>query len=158
MTDASYADGAERPLAFLVQDAGDLTVLSALLQDAVLTVADLRHIARSREFALLANRFRWEDREAATREGRAFERVRTMVLFRDVMAVRSQGLPRGDEDTVLSILSLEFEPGEDGTGAVILTLAGDGALRLEVEALNATARDVTRPYRAPSGKAPDHGA
>jgi hypothetical protein len=29
---------------------------------------------------------------------------------------------------------------------------------LEVEALNADLRDVTRPYAAPSRKVPDHGA
>jgi hypothetical protein len=59
---------------------------------------------------------------------------------------------------ILSLLSIGFVAGEDGTGRVILTLAGDGAVELEVEALNATARDVTRPYVAPSRKMPDHGA
>jgi hypothetical protein len=39
----------------------------------------------------------------------------------------------------------------------MLTLAGDGAIRLEVEALEVALKDVTRPYRAPSGKAPSHG-
>jgi hypothetical protein len=156
VTDAGFADGAERPLALLVQDAEDLTVLSALLQDGVLTVGDMRYVGKWREFALLVNRFRWEDREAAARAGRSFERVRTLVLFRDVQAVRSQGLHQREEGTVLSLLSLAFEPGEDGTGAVILTLAGDGAVRLEVEAINITARDVTRPYVAPSGNAPRH--
>jgi hypothetical protein len=157
VSDARFADGAERPLALLAQDAEDLAVLSALLQDAVLTVGDMRYVGKWREFALLVNRFRWEDREAATRAGRSFERVRTLVLFRDVQAVRSQGLHQRDEGTVLSLLSLAVEPGEDGTGAVIITLAGDGAVRLEVEAVNVTARDVTRPYVAPSGNAPGHG-
>jgi hypothetical protein len=39
---------------------------------------------------------------------------------------------------------------------VILTLAGDGAIRLSVEALEVSLKDVTRPYRAPSGKVPQH--
>ena len=38
---------------------------------------------------------------------------------------------------------------------MILTLAGDGAVALEVEALEVTLHDVTRPYRAPSGKVPE---
>jgi hypothetical protein len=53
-------------------------------------------------------------------------------------------------------MSVQFEPGEDGAGHVLLTLAADGAIRLEVEALEIGLRDVTRPYRAPSGKAPKH--
>jgi hypothetical protein len=39
---------------------------------------------------------------------------------------------------------------------VILTLAGDGAIRLRVEALGVTLKDVTRPYLAPSKSVPNH--
>ena len=59
-------------------------------------------------------------------------------------------------DTVLSLLTVEWEPGEDGTGALVLRFAGDGALRLEVETLSAQLRDVTKPYLAPSGHVPEH--
>ena len=41
-------------------------------------------------------------------------------------------------------------------GYCILTLAGDGAIRLKVEALEASLRDVTLPYIAPSGMIPNH--
>jgi len=57
----------------------------------------------------------------------------------------------------LSLMSVDFEPSEDGAGDVTLTLAGDGAIRLSVEALDVTLKDVTRPYLAPSKAAPDHG-
>ena len=146
-----------RPLALIAADADDLQVISALLEDAVLPVSDMRYVAKRREFGMLLNRFRWEDRAAAERAGRAYERVRCLLVFRDVLMVRSQGIHQHDEDTILSLLSVVFEPGADGTGKVLLTLAGDGAIELEVEALNATARDVTRPYIAPSRKMPDHG-
>ncbi len=157
MSDASFEDGAEAPLALLAEDADDLQVMSALLQDAVLPVSDMRYVAKRREFALLLNRFRWEDRAAAERAGRAYERVRCVLMFHDVIAVRSQGIHPLDEETILSLLSIDFEPGVDGMGRVVLTLAGDGAVALEVEALNATLRDVTRPYLAPSRKMPEHG-
>lgn len=158
MTDARFEDGAEAPLALIAADADDLAVMSALLQDAVLPVSDMRYVAKRREFGLLLNCFRWEDRAAAERAGRAYERVRCLLVFRDVTAVRSQGILQQEGDMILSLLSIGFVAGEDGTGRVILTLAGDGAVELEVEALNATARDVTRPYVAPSRKMPDHGA
>ncbi|MEO8531846.1 MAG: DUF2948 family protein, partial [Deltaproteobacteria bacterium] len=61
-----------------------------------------------------------------------------------------------DKDTIYSLLSLAFTPGEDGTGTLELTLAGDGAIRLEVEALDVTLKDMTRPYKALSGKRPNH--
>ena len=158
MSDASFEDGAETPLALIAADADDLQVMSALLQDAVLMVSDMRYDAKRREFGVLLNRFRWEDRAAAERAGRAYERVRCLLVFNDVLAVRSQGVQQQDKDTVLSLLSVGFEPGADGTGRVILTLAGDGEMALDVEAVNATARDVTRPYAAPSRKMPRHEA
>src|SRR5690606_22895863 len=106
-------------------------------------------------FALLLNRYRWEDHDRAAR-ARDFERVRAVLAIEDVVAVRSSGLRRDDPDLVLSVLSIGWEPGEDGTGRVILTLAGDGAIAVEVEALEVVLRDVTRPYRAPSRRAPGH--
>ena len=59
---------------------------------------------------------------------------------------------------ILSLLSVGFDATGDEAGDVTLTLAGDGAIRLSVEALEVTMKDVTQPYRAPSKKAPDHGA
>ena len=73
------------------------------------------------------------------------------------MKVSSQGVDRAQNDMVLSLLAVAFDPGEEGAGRVTLTLAGDGAIALEVETVSTTLQDVTRPYIAPSGKAPDHG-
>jgi Protein of unknown function (DUF2948) len=156
MTDARFEDGAEAPLYLTAGDSDDLAVISALVQDAVFPASEVKYLAKRRQFALLVNRFRWEDRDAATREGRRFERVQSVLSFADVRRVTSQGVPQGDADMVLSLLSLAFEPGPDGTGRVMMVLAGDGIVALEVECLDATLRDVTRPYLAPSGKVPDH--
>ena len=68
----------------------------------------------------------------------------------------SQGVDRSDKDLILSVLALAFEPGEEGAGEVIITLAGDGAVRLSVEAIEARLKDVTKPYVAPSRRAPSH--
>lgn len=152
--DARFEEGGEAPLNLGALDAGDLQVISSLVQDAVFPAAEMAWRPRERRFALLLNRFRWED-EGRDRHGP--ERVRSVLAVDNVIKVSSQGLDRHDKDLVLSLLSISFEPGEDGTGEVLLTLAGDGAIRLEVEALEVTLRDVTRPYRAPSGKAPGHG-
>jgi hypothetical protein len=140
----------------VVQDADDLKVISTLVQDAVLPAAELAFDARRRRFALLLNRFRWEDRVEAERVGRAYERVRSLLVVEDVRKVQTLGFDRGDKDLVLSLLSMDFTPGEDGTGRLTLTLAGDGAIALDVEALDIRLDDVTRPYRAPSGKVPHH--
>jgi hypothetical protein len=156
MTDARFEDGGEGPLRLVAQDAEDLKVISTLVQDAVLPVTELKFDPRRRRFALLLNRFRWEDRAEAEAVGRAYERVRSVMVVEDVLKVQSFGFDRADADLVLSVLALDFAAGEDGAGRLTLTLAGDGAIALDVEALEVRLDDVTRPYRAPSGKVPKH--
>jgi hypothetical protein len=156
MTDARFEDGVERRLALRAETAEDVPVLSALVQDAVLTGRDLARDRRRRRFALLLNRFRWEDLEAAARERRPYERVRSLLVIDGALSVEAQGMPPRDADTVLSLLGIGFVAGEDGAGVLTLTFAGDGAVRVTVECVDLTLTDVTRPYRAPSGKAPRH--
>jgi hypothetical protein len=156
MTDARFQDGADRSLYLGAEDARDLLVMSALLQDAILTATDMSWNRQRRRFAMLVNRFRWEDRESARAERRAVERVRSVLVVRDVRAIRSWGIDRHDAGTVLSVLAIGWAPGEDGTGIVNLTMAGTAALAIDVEALDVTLRDVTRPYAAPSGRVPLH--
>lgn len=147
--DATFEDGAEAPLNLGALEPADLEVISALVQDAVFPITELSWRPAQRRFALLLNRFRWED-------GKRAERVQALLVVDNVLGVASQGIDRGDRDVILSLLEVKFEPEEDGAGQVLLTLAGDGAIRLRVEALEVTLKDVTRPYRAPSGKVPGH--
>ncbi len=155
-TDATFEDGREAPLNLGVVDDEDLKVLSSLVQDSVFPVTEMTWRANQSRFGLLLNRFRWEDEAAARLRGRAFERVQSLLVVNNVLGVASQGIDRSDKDMILSLLSVTFEPDEDGAGQVLLTLAGDGAIRLKVEALEISLKDVTRPYLAPSRKAPDH--
>jgi hypothetical protein len=153
--DARFEDAAgDGPVALRALDPDDLRVISSLVQDAVFPAPEMRYDRRQRRFALLINRFRWE----RARRGGAPERVQAVLAVEDVGRVASQGFDRGDGDLVLSLLSLDWAPGEDGTGRLTLVLAGDGAIALDVETLEVTLRDVTRPYTAPSGKTPSHPA
>lgn len=151
--DARFEDGREAPLNLGALDADDLQVLSSLAQDAVFAITDMTWRAAERRFAVLLNRFRWEDDGRGRHDP---ERVRSILAFDNVLRVASQGIERSDKDMILSLLAIEFEPDEDGAGHLLLTLAGDGAIRLEVEALEVTLKDVTRPYRAPSKRVPEH--
>lgn len=161
MADARFEEGQERPLRLIARDAEDLKVISALVQDSVLSAQDLHYSTRQRRFSLLLNRFRWEDRAAAQAAGRSFERVRAVLDFADVTRVTHQGLDRRDPDTVLSLLAVAFTATDAADpaspGEVLLTFAGDGAIALAVDCLEATLADVTRPYIAPSRRAPEHG-
>jgi hypothetical protein len=156
--DARFEDAREAPLNLGAFDAEDLEVISALAQDAVFPATEMTWRKPERRFGLLLNRFRWEDQPAAQSRQRPFERVQSVLAVENVLGVASTGFDRRDPDLVLSLLAIDWQPGEDAAGHVVLTLAGDGAIRLHVEALELRLRDVTRPYLAPSGKAPAHDA
>lgn len=155
--DATFEDGHEAPLNLGAIEGDDLQVLSALAQDAVFPITEMKWAAKQARFALLINRFRWEDNASAgVGSKHRPERVQSLLVVENVQSIASQGIDRNDSDTILSLMSVTFEAGEDAAGHVMLTLAGDGAIRLQVEALEVTLKDVTRPYGAPSRKTPEH--
>jgi len=154
--DARFEDGEERPLRLMAQDPDDLAVISTLTQDAVVPMSEIAYQQDKRRFALLINRFRWEDRDAAERSRRAFERVQSVLVFDDVIKVAANGVDPSDKDLVISLLGMSFESGEDGQGRILMALSGEGEIALDVECINATLRDVTRPHKAQAKSAPNH--
>jgi len=154
--DARFEDARDEPLRLRAMDADDLQVISALVQDAVFPIAEMTWDQKRRRFALLLNRFRWEDLNPNTERKRDYERVQAVLVVEDVLKVSTQGLDRSEADLILSVLSLSFEAGQDGAGRLEITLAGDGAVAVDVEVLEVTLQDVTRPYIAPSRSAPSH--
>ena len=152
--DARFEDAHEAPLHLKALEPDEVSVISALVQDAVFPITEIRWEPKRRRFALLLNRFRWEEEAAGHRHPP--ERVRSLLVVEDVTRVASQGIDRRETETVLSLLALAWEPGEDGAGRLRLVLAGDGAIGLDAECLDVTLKDVTRPYAAPSRKAPRH--
>ncbi|MGB1266094.1 MAG: DUF2948 family protein, partial [Nereida ignava] len=147
---------ADKPLRLLGRTPEDIPVISALLQDAVFPASEMAWQPSKRRFAILLNRFRWEDAPKARKRGRAFERVQSLLAVEDVLKVSSMGIDRTDKEQILSPLALEWQAGDDGAGILTLVLAGDGAISLHVEAIEVSLRDVTRPYVAAAKDAPHH--
>jgi hypothetical protein len=138
------------PLRLLANDAEDVKVISAALQDAVCVISDIAYEPRARRLTVTFNRFRWE---AAGAKGG--ERVRSALQFGGVLDVKGRRLRRDAKQGVLSLLSIAFEPAEAPAGAVILTFAGSGALRAEVECLDAVLTDLSAPWPTPRRPAHD---
>lgn len=151
------ATATDRPLRLRAETAEDLTVMSSLLQDAVGRTGEIVWARGRRRLVLVLNRFRWEDRNRAETERRSYERVQTALTLEGVLAVRARGICPEDGQTIYSLLAVAFEPNEGCcSGRVRLTLAGDGEILAEVECLDATLADVSRPWSARAARAPDH--
>lgn len=161
MEDARFEDAAfsDAPLKLGVQSADDVPVVSALVQDAVGLAGEISWMPRRRRVAILLNRFRWEDKDDAAKQGRPFERVRSALIFDDVTGLKANGLNPAEKDMVYAVLQIRWDgadDAEDPSGRVVIELAGDGALALNVDCLEGQLVDLTRPWEAQAGKAPDH--
>ena len=137
-------------LKLMAEDEEDLAILSAHLQDAVMRIGDIAYLPKSRRFAAFLNRFCWE----GCPEGTVGERIRSGLHFDNVLKVQSQNVKRDNPDAVVELLALRFLPKSDGAGSVELLLAGGGSIRLEVEAIDATLRDISEAW--PARARPEH--
>ncbi|MFZ0268239.1 MAG: DUF2948 family protein [Caulobacter sp.] len=130
-------------LKLLAQDADDLAVISAALQDAVAKIGDIRWDASARTLTLACNRFRWE---SGAKKG---ERIRSALQLGDVTGVQARKLRRDAKGAVVELLSVAFEPGEAPGGAVLLTFAGGGDLKVSVDCLDVILADVSQAWSTP---------
>jgi hypothetical protein len=121
-------------------DDEDLAVISAYVQDAVLKVRDLVNLPKERRFALGMNRFTWEKAEDGSRKD--FERRRAALTFDRVLSVKTSGIRRDRPEAVLELLAVSFEPTDAPAGNVTIFFAGGGAVRLEVEVIEARLADL----------------
>jgi hypothetical protein len=132
-------------------DAEDLEMISARVQDATVKLKDVAWLPRQRRFAVMLNRYRWEDGKKGNGT-----RVRSGLHFDSVLKVESQNVKQGLSEAVVSLLAIKFTPGvaDDPSGVVQLQLAGGGNFRLTVECIHAELSDLTGPWAA-QGR-PDH--
>lgn len=132
-------------------DAQDLEVISAHMQDAVVRVGNMQFLPGPKKFILEANRFDWLH-AAETGEP---TRKRALLQFARVGAVKAKAIPQGEADYALDLLAIAFEPEASPSGAILLSFAGGGTIRLAVECIEAQLADVSGAWAAQS--MPKHG-
>ena len=148
------------PLRLKAEDAEDLAVVAACLQDAVVLVSDMGHIPRERQFVFVANRFKWEEAEEVPDDGEgkddpffldpddAYERVLCGVAFDDVTSVRYRGFDRGKRGHFLELLTIAVgeQAVKDGCTIIELDFADGATVRLEAERLHCLVEDFGEPW------------
>jgi hypothetical protein len=138
-------------LKLAAEDAADLEIIGAAVQDALVRVGDVSFDRKARRFAMLVNRFRWEE----AGEAGPFARVRAALSFESVLNARSRNVRQDSDDALALVLSIAFVPDEDPPGGVVkLVLAGGGEIELDVECLDAVLLDMGNAWRTP--RRPDH--
>lgn len=123
------------------EDAEDLKILSACVQDMAVKPVDVAWVPRQRRLVLVGNRYRWEAKSPT--------RIRSALRFEGVLRVERREWPE-EGHAVLPLLAVTAEE-----QTVLLSFGGGTALRMHVEALDATLEDLSGPWGAVS--VPRHG-
>jgi hypothetical protein len=138
-------------LKLMAEDAADLEIIGAAVQDALVRVGEINVDKRARRFAMLISRFRWEEAGATG----PFERIRAALSFESVLGIKSRKVRLDSKDALASLLSVSFTPAEEPPGGIVrLVLAGGGEIELEVECLDALLMDLGATWQTP--RRPDH--
>ncbi|MDO9486900.1 MAG: DUF2948 family protein [Sphingomonadaceae bacterium] len=119
-------------LRLIGQEAVDVPIISALMQDAAVRVDDIAFDARAHRFALVANRYRWEAEVPS--------RTRAALRVDGVLRAQRKDWPT-DGAAVLALLAIHA----DDTG-VTLDFAGGASVRLETECIDMVLEDLTGPW------------
>ena len=143
------------------EDQDDLNIVSALLQDAVVFVGEMGFTPSTQRFALLAARFRWEEKPHTKRGflGRRtvadepFERVRCGLHFETVRHARLTGIDQSQTARVLELLAITAENADHGV-TITLNFADGASVALDAEVIDAHLSDTSEAWRTPAK--PEH--
>ena len=117
----------------------DLRVVSAHLQDSIVSVADIANLKKNKIFLMQLSRFMWEDVEKGV--FRKNKRIRTILKFENVMNVFSRNINQVKKDKFLDFLAIESNVTPDKNYEMKITFAGDAMIRIISEVIEVTLDD-----------------
>jgi hypothetical protein len=127
------------------------------VQDALVKVADIFWQPREHRFVMAVNRFDWMnavDTDGLKNKSPDYRRCRTALRFERVISCKCRGLHQTGKDALLNLLAVEFAERDAPAGLVTMTFSGGGAIRLQVECLEAELVDLGEVFSAMA--CPDH--
>jgi len=125
------------PLRLRAVDLEDLGIVSSMVQDAIVPLADMTYLEEEKTFILALNRFQWENAGDVP----PYSRTHAGLRFDGVTHVARRNIPAKGRDRFLSLLAIAHHD-----DAVVLTFSGNAAIRLTVERLSCTLSDLGTPW------------
>lgn len=119
-----------------INEPEQIKVLSAHLQDSIIRISDIAFLAQQRRFALVANRFCWENSENKN------QRILCGFHFDDVEKVRYRGFSQENREKFIHLLAICFEPDDRLAGRMRLIFAGQHEIELQVEGVQVLLHDI----------------
>ena len=122
----------------------DLKVISAYLQDSIVTVRDIVFLKQNRTFVMIVNRFMWED--AVKKSFGKSKRIRCAVKFEEVIKVESKNINQKNKNKPLEYLAIKYGTFTDQTCKMMIFFAGDGIITVISETIQVDLQDLGKPW------------
>ena len=122
----------------------DLRVISAHLQDSILSMTDIANLKKNKIFLMQLNRFMWEDVEKGV--FRKNKRIRTILKFENVIEVNSKNISQNSKDKFLDFLAIKSNQMPDNNYEMKLIFSGDSIIRVVTEVIEVTLDDQGEPW------------
>ena len=132
-------------LKLLATSEEDLKVISAHLQDAIVSSTDLANLKKNRIFLMQLNRFMWEDVEKGV--FRKNKRIRTVLKFDNVISVLSRNI-NTKKKNFLDFLTIESNLLTDKSYEIKLIFSGDSVIKIKTEVIDVTLDDQGSPWES----------
>ena len=130
----------------------DLKVISAYLQDSIVTVKDIVFLKQNRTFIMVVNRFMWEDIEKGL--FRQNKRVRCAVRFEEVIKVKSKNINQKNNNKIMECLAIKCNLTSEQTFKIMIFFAGNSIITIISEAIEVLLRDIGKPWNVK--RIPEH--
>ena len=126
----------------------DLRVISAHLQDSIVSTSDIASLKKNKIFLMQLNRFMWEDVEKGV--FRKNKRIRTILKFDHVTKVASKNIDFNKKEEFLDFLAIESNEMADKTIEMNLIFSGDSIIKVFTEVIEVTLDDQGDPWETKS--------
>ncbi len=117
----------------------DLRIISAHLQDSIVSMENIASLKKNRIFLMQLNRFMWEDVEKGV--FRKNKRIRTILKFENVLKVDAKNINQSKKDKFLDFLAIESNLMPDNNYEMNIIFAGDSIIKVVSEVIEVTLDD-----------------
>ena len=122
----------------------DLRIISAHLQDSIVSLENIASLKKNRIFLMQLNRFMWEDVEKGV--FRKNKRIRTILKFDNVVEVNSKNINQKSKDKFLDFLAIECSQMPDENYEMKLIFSGDSVIKIVAEVIEVALDDQGEPW------------
>tara|TARA_B100001559_G_scaffold180407_1_gene150990 strand:+ start:728 stop:1171 length:444 start_codon:yes stop_codon:yes gene_type:complete len=126
-------------LKLIARTVDDLRVVSAHLQDAIVSISDIANLENNKILLIQLNRFMWEDVEKGL--FRKNKRIRTVLKIENVIKVHSKNIIQSKKDKFLDFLTIETKQMPDNNYEMKIVFAGDSIIKVISEVIEVTLDD-----------------